>query len=98
VLLEALQRLQAGGAVRRRVDDGPAPDDAHQGRALDGPLGDVAAGDGADPADLERLADDGPAQVDDLLARLELALQGGPDVVGHLVDDVVLADLDAALL
>ena len=66
--------------------------------ALDGALGDVAAGDGADAADLERLADHGPAQVDDLLARLELAFQGGADVVGQVVDDVVLADLDALLL
>ena len=49
-------------------------------------------------ADLERLADDRPAQVDDLLARLELAFQGRLDVVGQVVDDVVLADLDAALL
>ena len=49
-------------------------------------------------ADLERLADDRPAQVDDLLARLELAFERRLDVVGQVVDDVVLADLDAAFL
>ena len=82
----------------RRVDHHAAADDAHLGRALDDALRDVAAGDGADAADLERLADHRPAEVDDLLARLELAFQGRADVVGQVVNDVVLADLDAALL
>ena len=59
----------------------PLADDADLGRALDDALRDVAAGDRADAADLERLADDRPAQVDDFLARLELAFQGGADVV-----------------
>src|SRR5262249_16843186 len=97
VLLEALQRLQAGGLVRRRVNDPAPPDHAHLRRALDGALRDVTARDRADPADLERVADHRPAEVDDLLARLQLAFQRGPHVVGQLVDDVVLADLDAAL-
>src|SRR5262249_19530266 len=68
-LLDALQRVQTDGALRRRVDDDAAADHAHLGVALDRALGDVTAGDHAHLADLERLADDGAAQVDDLLAR-----------------------------
>ena len=64
--------MRSGGGI----DDHAFADQAHLGRALDGALRDVAAGDGADAADLERLADHGPAQVDDLLARLQLAFQG----------------------
>src|SRR5260370_25259581 len=57
VVLDALQGVQANGTLRRRVDDHAGADDAHQRRALDGALGDVAAGNGADPADLEDRAD-----------------------------------------
>ena len=49
-------------------------------------------------ADLEGLADDGAAEVDDFLDRLELAFEGRLHVVGQLVDDVVLAEADAAFL
>src|SRR3954451_5295215 len=82
VLLEALERLQAGRALRRRVDDDARADDAHLGRALDRPGRDVTARDGADAPDLERLAHHGPAEVDAPLLRLELALQGRAHVVG----------------
>src|SRR5262245_33495750 len=62
VFLDALERFQAGGPVRRRINDHPLTNDADLGGALDGPLGNVTAGHGADPADFESLADDGPAQ------------------------------------
>src|SRR5262245_7966942 len=80
VLLEPLEGLQAGGAIRGRVDHDALANHAHLGVALDVALRDVAAGDGADAADLERVAHDGPAEVNDLFARLELAFQGGANV------------------
>src|SRR5207249_612764 len=68
------------------------------GVAANAPLRDVAAGDGADAADLERVADHGPAQVDDLLLGLELALQGSAEIVGQVIDDIVLANLYVVFL
>jgi hypothetical protein len=94
VVLEALERFEAHGPVRRRIDDDSLPDQADLGRALDRTFRDKAAGDRADAADLEGLANDRPAQMDDLFARLELAFERGFDVVRQVVNDVVLADLD----
>src|SRR5437867_9085756 len=87
VFLEALQRFEAGGAVRRGINNHALPNDADFGGPLDGPLRHVAAGRRANPADLERLADGGPSQVDDLLVRLELAFQGRADFVSQVVND-----------
>src|SRR5207249_520840 len=81
VFLVALERFETGGAVGGRIDDDAVADDPHLGIALDRPLGHKAAGDGADTADLECLADDGPAQVNDLFARLELPFEGGANLV-----------------
>ena len=80
------------------IDDHAFADQADLGVAFDDALRDEAAGDGADPADLEGLADHRPAQVDHFFARLELAFQGRADVVGQVVDDVVLANLHALLV
>src|SRR6185437_9521835 len=98
VFLEALKRFQADRAIRRRVNNHAAANDSHLRRTLDGALRDVTAGDRTDPADLERLADHGPTQMDNLLTRLELAFQGSADVVRQLINDVVLAHLDTAFL
>src|ERR1700722_17111529 len=68
IVAEALERLQAGGAIRRRINHRSAADEADLGRPLDDALRDIAAGDRADLADLERLADDGSAKMHDLLA------------------------------
>src|SRR5207253_696134 len=85
ILFEALERVQAHRSVRGRINDHAAADNADLGGPLDGALGDVAARDSADPADLERLPHHGPAQVNDLFTRLEFALQGRTDIVGQLV-------------
>src|SRR5258708_486252 len=87
IVLEAFERLEAGRAIRWRVDDHAAADEANLRRTLDRALRDVATGDRADAADLERLADDGASQVHDFLARLQLAFEGGANVVGQVVDD-----------
>src|ERR1700744_1777356 len=71
IVLESLQRIKSGRAVRRRINDDAVSDYADLRVPLDVPGRDVAARDGARLADLERLADHGPAQVNDLLARLQ---------------------------
>ena len=93
VVLEPLQRVDP--AV---VDDGAVADEADLGAALDDALGDHAAGDRAQPGDLEDLPHLGLAE--DLLDLLghQHADQRLLDVVGHLVDDVVGADVDALAL
>src|SRR5439155_1907908 len=98
VVLETLERIEAGRAVVRRENDHPLAHQADFGRALDSSLGDVATGNGADTADLEGIADDGAAKVDDPLFGFELAFQGRFDILGQLVNDVVLMNLDAALV
>src|SRR5262249_23408730 len=89
VFLEALERVEAGGAVGGWADDPGIADHTHLGRTLDRALGHEAAGNRADPANLECLTYHCAADVVDFLTRLELAFQGRAHVVGEVVDDVV---------
>ena len=93
VVLEPLEGLD-----RPLVDLAALADQPGLGRALDRPLGDEAAGDGADLGDLEDLPDHGAAEVDLLDLGDEHPLDGLLDLVGDLVDDVVAADLDLLLV
>src|SRR5215212_7129232 len=90
VLLEAAQRADA--AV---VDDHPVADQAGPGTAGDLARGDVRPGDHADPRHPEGLADLGGAGLALLVLGGEQALEGLLDVLHHLVDDRVEADVDA---
>src|SRR5215218_2445447 len=90
VLLEAAQRADA--AV---VDDHPVADQAGPGPAGDLARGDVRPGDHADPRHPEGLADLGGAGLALLVLGGEQALEGLLDVLHHLVDDRVEADVDA---
>src|ERR1035437_5686887 len=68
--------------------------DANAAAANDATVGDVATGNDRGLADPEDLANLGPA-LDCLdFHRLEQAAEGSLDIVGELVDDVVLADVD----
>ena len=67
------------------------------GVALDDAGQYAAARHGTDPADMEYLLHQRPAQLLLLLLRLEHSFQGRLQIVGHLVDDVVAADLHAEL-
>ena len=93
VLLEAAQRLD--GAL---PDDRALPQEAHLGVAGDGAVEHVAAGDGADAGHPEDLADLGVAGDDLFELGLEQAEHGVLDVLEHLVDDLVGADLDVLLV
>src|SRR3954454_20147946 len=98
VVLENDAALEAGGDLshvvveapqagdRRVVDDGAVAHDADLGAAADVAVGDVGAGDRADPRGAERLA--GPARADRLLdlLGLEHALHRVTQVVERLVD------------
>src|SRR5215211_7307917 len=90
VLLEAAQ-----GADPAVVDDHAVADQAGPGPAGDLARGDVRPGDHADPRHPERLADLGGAGLALLVLGGEQALEGLLDVLHHLVDDRVQADVDA---
>ena len=93
VVLEALELRELAF-----VDHDVVADQAHIGAALDHAVGDAAAGDLADLGDLEdledlRVAEHGLAQL-----RREQAGHRRFHVVDEVVDDVVVADLDAGAL
>src|SRR5690242_20090064 len=90
LVLEALQRLE--GAL---VDDDVVAQQPDLGAALDDALRHHAAGDLADLGDVEDLADRGIAE--EMLAqrRRQEAAERRLQIVDHVVDDRVVADLDA---
>src|SRR5215217_7498714 len=90
VLLEAAQ-----GPDPPVVDDHAVADQAGFGPAGDLARGDVRPGDHADPRHPEGLADLGGAELALLVLGGEQALEGLLDVLHHLVDDRVQADVDA---
>src|SRR5215213_9779944 len=90
VLLEAAQ-----GADPPVVDDHAVADQAAPGTAGDLARGDVRPGDDADPRHPEGLADLGGAGLALLVLGGEQTLEGLLDVLHHLVDDRVEADVDA---
>ena len=71
---------------------------AHLGAAPDDAFGDHAAGDLADPGDVEDFADRGVAEEALAQGRRQHARQRVAHVVDHIVDDRVVADLDAVAL
>ena len=75
-------------------DDGAVADDAHLRVARDLAAGDVAAGDRADLADLEDLADFGAAEHDLAELRREHAAHCLLEVVLDFVDDLIEAQVD----
>src|SRR5262249_1551600 len=81
-VLEALQ-----GRKLTLVDDDVVAQEAHPAAALDDALGDLAAGDVADLADLEHLEDLGVADEALALHRCQQALHQLLHVVGDVVDD-----------
>ena len=92
-VLEALQ-----GGKFAFVDHDIVADQAHLGAAAHDAFGDAAARDLADLGDVEHFQDFGIAE--ELLARLrrQHARQRRFHVIHHIVDDVVIADLDAIAL
>src|SRR5262245_19627932 len=98
IVLDAFERVQAGTAVRRWVNHDAFANEPDLGVAANDALSHEAAGHRADATDLEGLADHGSPQIDHFLDRLELAFQSGADVVGQVVNDVVLANLHAFVL
>src|SRR5512133_1755069 len=90
VILEAAQ-----GSDPPVVDDHAVADQAGLGPAGDLTRGDVRPGDHADPRHPEGLADLGGAELALLVLGGEQALEGPLDVLHHLVDDRVQADVDA---
>src|SRR5690606_13019202 len=93
VVLEPLQ-----GVDGARVGHDPVAEQSGPGAALDDSLGDIAAGHGAGPGDLEHGPHLGGAEDHFLLFGGELAHQELFDVVQEFVDDPVGADLDPGLL
>src|SRR6202012_717384 len=94
VVLEPAQRLH-GEVVG---DDHTIPDDPRLAAAVDGAGADDAAGDVADPRHPEDLADLRRAELGLLELRLEHALERGFHFLDRLVDDRVVADVDALAL
>src|SRR5579863_8517636 len=90
LVLEALQGLQAAF-----VDDDIVAQQPHLGAAPHQALGDHAARHLADLADVEDLANLGVAEETLAPGRRQQARQGAFHVLDHLVDDRVIADLDA---
>ena len=82
----------------RRSDDLALAQDADLGAAGDGAVADVGAGDLAAPPAPRTLAHLGVAGDALLVVGLEQADHGGGDVFEGLVDDLVLAELDALVL
>src|SRR3954447_3343156 len=91
VVLEAPQRLD-GEVVG---DDDPIAHEPRLAVADDRAAADETAGDVADPRDLEDLADLGGTELDLFVDRLEQALERRLDFLDRLVDDRVVADVDA---
>src|SRR3954452_466279 len=91
VVLLAAQR----GQVEVVRHDRAVPDHPHLRVAADHAAGDHAAGDVADPGRAEDRTDLRLAQARLLELRLEHALEGRLDLLDRLVDDRVVADLDA---
>src|ERR1700693_1092847 len=93
LVLEPLQRLQAAlvnhDVVAQQPNLGAAPNHA---------LRDHAAGDLADPGDVEHLADRGIPEKPLAQGRGQHARQRIPHIVDHVVDDRVIADLDPVAL
>src|SRR5215212_8498762 len=94
VVLLPLQR----GQVEILGHDGAVADQAHLGVAADHSAGDHAAGDVADLRGAEDRADLRLAESLLLELRLEHALERGLDLLDGLVDDRVVAHLDAFLV
>src|SRR6478609_8271179 len=92
-----LETAQPGDLDVLRHDD-PVAGEPRPGAALDLAAADDRAGDVAELAAPEDLADLCGAQLDLLELRLEHALEGLLDLVDRLVDDRVVADLDALAL
>ena len=92
-VLEAAQRLQ-----RALVDDHAVAQQSNLGAALDHAVGDHAAGDVAGLGDLEDLANLSVADQGFLVGRVEQAEHQGLHVLGDLVDDAVVADVDLVAL
>src|SRR5215216_394345 len=90
ILLEAPQRPDPPV-----VDDHAVADQPGLGPAGDLARGDIGPGDHADPRHPEGLADLGGAELALLVLGGEQALEGLLDVLHHLVDDRVEADVDA---
>ena len=90
LVLEALQRLELAF-----VDDDVVAEQADIGAALDDAFGDPAAGDLADLRDLEDLQDLGVAEEGLAPLGREHARHRRLHIVDEVVDDVVVADLDA---
>ena len=80
------------------MDHDVVAQEAHLGAAPDDAFGDHAAGDLADPGDVEHLADRGIAEEALAQGRRQHARQRVAHVVDHVVDDRVIADLDAVAL
>ena len=93
LVLEALE-----GGERAFVDHDVVADEPDLGAALHLALGDAAARDLADLGDVEHLQDARIAQEDLADHRSQQARHGGLNVVHEIVDDVVVADLDARLV
>src|SRR5579872_479862 len=90
LVLEALQGFQAAF-----VDDDVVAQQPHLGAAPHQAFGDHAAGHLADLADIENFANLGVAEEALAPRRRQQARQGAFHVLDHLVDDRVVADLDA---
>ena len=93
LVLEALESLE-----RAFVDDHVVAQQSHFGAALDHAFGNHAAGDAADLGDTEDLADLRVADQGFLVGRIEQADHQGLNVLGDLVDDAVVADVDLVAL
>ena len=93
LVLEALQ-----GRQRALVDHHVVADEAHLGAALDLAFDDAAAGDLADVRDVEHLEDLRLAEEDLADRRREQPRHRPFHVVDEIVDDVVVADLDAVAI
>ena len=94
LVLEALERLQGAEFEHHDV----VADDPHAGALADHALGDPAAGDPADLGDVEGLQHLGVAEEGFALDRRQHAREHAFDVVQQVVDDRVVADLDAFAL
>ncbi len=94
VVLEASQT----GDLEAFDDDDTVARDARLGATLDLAALDHRSGDVAELGRAEDLADLGGARLALLVLRLEHALEGELDLLDRLVDDRVVADLDAFLL
>src|SRR5262249_15579097 len=92
----ALEALQ--GRERSLVDHDVVADEPHLGTALDLPLGHAAASDLADLGDIEDLEDGRVTQRDLAQGGCEQPRHRRLHVVDEIVDDVVVADLDARLV